>query len=304
MNPIETNGLTKRFGKTTAADNISISVAQGQVFGFLGLNGAGKTTLIRMLLGMVRPDAGDIYLFGKKLTRHSNIWNNVGYLVETPYAYPNLTVQENLEVIFALRRLEKKSAITDIIAQLKLTRYAKAKAGTLSLGNQQRLGLAKALMHHPRLLILDEPINGLDPEGIVEVRNLLTALSQEGTTIFVSSHILEEVAKIADEVAIIHQSKMVTQLSASQLSQQLKRKLLLNTADNTMATHIIQSLGYTCTVNSDQVIEVTDEQAVAHPDLLATELVNNHLPPTLLSPYTEDLEHFFLRSINLQFSVI
>jgi ABC-2 type transport system ATP-binding protein len=141
----------------------------------------------------------------KKLTPQFDLWNEIGYLVETPYAYPNLTVEENLKVYYTLRMLNSPALIETIIEKLKLTKYKNIKAGVLSLGNQQRLGLAKALLHQPKLLILDEPINGLDPEGIVEVRELLKELASSGSTIFLSSHILGEISKAANRIGIIHE---------------------------------------------------------------------------------------------------
>jgi ABC-2 type transport system ATP-binding protein len=194
MNIIQTYDLTKTFGDTVAVDHISINVREGEIYGFLGLNGAGKTTLIRLLLGMIKPDSGSISLFGQNAKQGSDIWNNVGYLVETPYAYPNLTVKENLEVFYQLRGLKDRKQIDKIISVLQLDQYKNKKAKYLSLGNSQRLGLAKALLHNPKLLILDEPINGLDPAGIVEVREFLKDLvKNHNTTIFLSSHILSEI---------------------------------------------------------------------------------------------------------------
>ncbi len=218
MEIISTKSITKRFGTTAALDNISIHVNQGEIYGFLGLNGAGKTTLIRVLLGMIKPDKGYLALFGKTLAANFDQWNDIGYLVETPYSYPNLTVAENLKVYYHLRQLSKPKLIADSITKLKLTQYAHTKAKHLSLGNQQRLGLAKALMHEPKLLILDEPINGLDPEGIVEVRNLLKELAHKGTTILLSSHILSEISKIANRIAIIHNGRLIQELTTKELT--------------------------------------------------------------------------------------
>lgn len=160
MNVIQTDNLTKKFGDKIAVDNVSINVRAGEIYGFLGLNGAGKTTTIRLLLGLIKPNSGSISLFGQNAKQASHIWRNVGYLVETPYSYPNLTVKENLEVYYHLRGLNNKKLIEEIINILHLDQYIDKKAKYLSLGNYQRLGLAKALMHKPELLILDEPING------------------------------------------------------------------------------------------------------------------------------------------------
>ena len=161
---IAVSGLTKRYGDIVAVDNLSLRIPAGGIYGFLGLNGAGKTTTIRMLLGMIKPGAGSVSLFGTRVRPgQKSIWERVGYMVETPHSYPELTVRENLEIIRRLRRLDNSGAVEEVIGQLKLTHDADRRAGMLSLGNRQRLGLAKALIHHPDLLILDEPANGLDP---------------------------------------------------------------------------------------------------------------------------------------------
>ncbi len=194
---IRTESLSKHFGEVKAVDEVSVHVRRGEIYGCLGLNGAGKTTLIRMLLGMIRPNNGKVRLMGKELTRNFDLWNQVGYLEETPHAYPNLSVEENLRVCYTLRQLDRPALTGQIIEKLKLAKYRHVKAKNLSLGNQQRLGLAKALMHRPRLLLLDEPVNGLDSEGIVEVRELLLEMAAGGTTIFLSSHLLAEVSKLA-----------------------------------------------------------------------------------------------------------
>jgi ABC-2 type transport system ATP-binding protein len=219
MNVIETEHIFKQFNAVKALDDISIQVREGEIYGFLGLNGAGKTTLIRILLGMIKPTNGTVSLFGNKLNNQFSLWNNIGYLVETPYAYPNLSVAENLSVYHSLRQLKDNKLIDTIIEKLNLSNYINTKAKHLSLGNQQRLGLAKALIHSPKLLILDEPINGLDPEGIVEVRRLLQNLSANGTTIFLSSHILGEIAKLANRIAIIHQGKLLEELNADECTR-------------------------------------------------------------------------------------
>jgi ABC-2 type transport system ATP-binding protein len=176
---LQTELLTKSFGSFTALDKISIEVNEGEIYGFLGLNGAGKTTLIKLLLGMVKPSNGNIKLLGETLTQRFTGWSDIGYLVETPHAYPDLTVTQNLQIYSRLRTLRGNSVVSDIIEQLQLSNYRDKKAKHLSLGNLQRLGLAKALIHQPKLLILDEPINGLDPAGIVEIRKLLLNLSKK-----------------------------------------------------------------------------------------------------------------------------
>jgi len=294
---ISTKSITKSFGTTAALDNISIQVNRGEVYGFLGLNGAGKTTLIRVLLGMIKPDMGKITLFGKTLTANFNQWNDIGYLVETPHAYPNLSVAENLNVYYQLRGLSKPMLMADIMTKLKLSDYAHTKAKHLSLGNQQRLGLAKALMHEPKLLILDEPINGLDPEGIVEVRNLLRELAHKGSTVFLSSHILGEISKIANRIAIIHKGKLIQELTTKELTERLIKKILVKTNDNQIAVNYLIHSNYKAHLNEDNEIEITDSHAIANPENISKLLVEKGLPPKQVYLFTEDLEMYFLRTI-------
>ncbi len=297
MEIIKTNSLTKRFGSTVAVDTISFHINQGEIYGFLGLNGAGKTTLIRMLLGMIKPDNGTISIFGKQLSKKSNQWKDIGYLVETPYSYPNLSVYENLKVLYKLRQLTNPKAIDDIIEKLKLAKYRNIKVNALSLGNQQRLGLAKALIHNPRLLILDEPINGLDPEGIVEVRELLLELSKNGSTIFLSSHILSEISKLANRIAIIHEGKLIKELTTQELSNQIIKKILVQTTENKKAIKYLQNANYSVLETKQNLIEVTNSGAIEKPELITKLLTENDLPPKQIFLFTEDLEMYFLRTI-------
>lgn len=298
MNIIETYNLTKHFGDTKAVDDVSIHVRTSEIYGFLGLNGAGKTTAIRLLLGMIKSDSGSVALFGKNLKQASNLWNEVGYLVETPYSYPNLSVRENLEVIYRLRGLKDKSRIDRIIKVLQLSPYQDKKAKYLSMGNNQRLGLAKALMHNPKLLILDEPINGLDPAGIVEIREYLKDLVQnQGTTIFLSSHILSEISKLATRIGIVHQGKLIKELNTNLLEQQIIKKLCINTTDNHKALETLRDNGYSGSLNDSGGIDLTGNQAISQPENIATLLVNSGFPPKLLQVWEEDLEAYFLRMI-------
>jgi ABC-2 type transport system ATP-binding protein len=201
---IETDNLAKRYGDVTAVNGLSLRVATGEIYAFLGLNGAGKTTTIRLLLGLVKPTSGEARVLGTRIrVGGKKPWGSVGYLVETADAYPELSVRENLEVMRRLRPGTEPQAVDRVIERLDLTDYADRRAGTLSHGNAQRLGLAKALLHDPELLILDEPAIGLDPAGIVEIRHLLLDLAREkGVTIFMSSHVLGEVSRLAQIIAI------------------------------------------------------------------------------------------------------
>ena len=194
---VRTTRLTKRFGEVLAVDGVDLRVNRGEVFGFLGLNGAGKSTTIRLLLGMVRPTAGDAEILGVRVGGARGPWGKVGHLVETPSAWPELSVRKNLQAAGALQGVRDGRAIDRVIERLGLGEHAHRRAGTLSTGNLQRLALARALLHEPELLVLDEPANGLDPAGVVEVRELLRDLARaKGTTVFISSHILAEVDRL------------------------------------------------------------------------------------------------------------
>lgn len=298
---IETHNLAKRYGDVTAVADLSLRVARGEIYAFLGLNGAGKTTTIRMLLGMVKPSAGEAQVLGTPIRLGGKKpWQSVGYLVETPHAYPELTVRENLEVMRRLRPGTERQAVAGIIECMGLTPYANRRTGTLSLGNAQRLGLAKALLHNPQLLILDEPANGLDPAGIVEIRKLLTELAREqGVTVFMSSHILGEVSRLAHRIGIIHQGRLLQELDAVELQRHRRRRLMVRARDCAAAQAVLAGAGFSAELLADDIIAVTDDFALEHPDDIATRLVNAGHPPTMLNIEQEDLEHYFLRLVGL-----
>ena len=298
---IATKNLSKNYGPVKAASDLSLEVKKGEIYGFLGLNGAGKTTTIRMLLGMISPTSGDAYIKGHKINSNNNVvWKNVGYMVETPYSYPNLTVFENLEIIRRLRFLPDKNAVKHIIDLLHLQQYSKVKAKNLSLGNAQRLGLAKALIHRPEILILDEPTNGLDPAGIYEVREMLNDLAiNHSVTVFISSHILGEISKFATRLGIIHQGKMIQEVESKQMNELRQRRLLVKTKDMKSAYNTLRENGYNEIKISNEHIEIKDNEAITNPENVATKLVYAGFPLQLLQVNEEDLESFFLRTIQM-----
>lgn len=298
---IETDHLGKRYGNVTAVEDLSLRVSRGEIYAFLGLNGAGKTTTIRMLLGMVKPTAGQARVLGAPIRVGENKpWHAVGYLVENPYAYPELTVRENLDVMRRLRPGTAPHAVTRVIEQLNLGAYADRRAGTLSQGNAQRLGLAKALLHNPELLILDEPANGLDPAGIVEIRNLLRALAQEqGITVFMSSHILGEVARLAQRIGIIHNGQLLQELNIDELERNRRQRLVVNTRNNHAARAALQNAGFHASNTFGDSIEIKDATAIERPDEIAIRLVNAGCAPTMLRVEQEDLERYFLRLVGM-----
>src|SRR3990172_680594 len=299
---IAATGLTKRFGDTTAVNDLSLNIRRGEIYGFLGLNGAGKTTTIRMLLGMIKPNAGSVSLFGTEVRPgQGSIWERVGYMVETPHAYPDLTVRENLEIFRRLRKLNNANAVEKVIEQLQLTRDANRRAGTLSHGNAQRLGLAKALIHSPDLLILDEPANGLDPAGIVEIRNLLRDLADKhGVTIFMSSHILSEVARLATRIGVIHRGRLVKELNSIELAEQEGQRLEVDVRDIMTALTVLEKAGIATRSNGENSLTVTDKEAIQHPDRVATLLVQAGCPPIRLVVGQAELESYFLELVGMK----
>lgn len=293
---IETMGLSKSFGDVQAVADVNLRVQRGEIYGFLGLNGAGKTTTIRALLGMIRPEAGSVRVLGQPVgPRGRGPWRQVGHMVETPAAYPELTVRENLEVARRLQAVADQSAAARVIDQLGLHQYSHRRAGTLSTGNRHRLGLARALLHGPDLLILDEPTNGLDPAGVVEIRELLASLArQRGVTIFMSSHILTEVDRLASRIGIIHRGRLIEELEAGQLEALRARRLSVSARDLDAARRVLAAAGFDVQTGETALLLV-EPRAVDAPDDIATLLVNAGAPPTRLAVEQENLEDYFLR---------
>jgi len=293
---IETNKLSKNYGPVLAVDSIDLRVGRGEIYGFLGLNGAGKTTTIRALLGMIRPSAGSVRVLGQPVGPNGRgPWRSVGHMVERPSAYPELTVRENLEVARRLQGLSDRGAVSRIIERLGLSHDADRKAGALSTGNLQRLGLARALLHEPELVILDEPASGLDPAGVVEIRELLAGLAREkGVTVFMSSHILTEVDRLATRIGIIHKGRLIEELEAKQMEELRSRRLEIQARDLEAAQRALVQVGFAAKAG-DNALVLKEERAIAAPDEVATLLVNAGTPPTRLVVEQEDLEAYFLR---------
>jgi ABC-2 type transport system ATP-binding protein len=293
---IETNGLSKSYGDVLAVDSVSLRVKRGEIYGFLGLNGAGKTTTIRALLGMIRPSAGNVKVLNQAVGPNGRgPWARVGHLVESPSAYPELTARENLEIARRLHGISDPNATLRVIERLALGSYANRKASTLSMGNLQRLGLARALLHEPELLMLDEPANGLDPAGVVEIRELLAWLAREqGVTIFMSSHILTEVDRLATRIGIIHKGQLIEELDTAALEKLRSKQLEIKTRDLEAAQACLQNAGYKFVV-VDETIRLEDPRAIACPDELAGLLVNAGIPPIRLAVEQQHLEDYFLQ---------
>jgi ABC-2 type transport system ATP-binding protein len=293
---IETNNLSKFYGDVRAVDSVNLRVKRGEIYGFLGLNGAGKTTTIRALLGMIRPSEGKVEVLNQPVGPNGRgPWAQVGHLVENPSAYPELTVRENLEIARRLHGITDRKATERVIERLDIAPYADRRAGTLSTGNLQRLGLARALLHEPELLILDEPANGLDPAGVVEIRELLASLAHEnGVTIFMSSHILTEVDRLVTRIGIIHMGRLIEELDTDALEKLRSKRLEIKARNLEAAQLCLQHAGYRTGLEDGNML-IEDTYAIEHPDEIASLMVNAGVAPTKLVVEQQDLEEHFLQ---------
>ena len=239
---IETRGLIKRYGDQVSVSNLDLHVQKGRIYGLLGRNGAGKTTTMKMLLGLTAPTSGTVSLFGQPLKgNETRILPRIGSLIESPGFYPNLTGTENLQIFARLRGLKSPNYIKSAMELVNLPYRDKKRYAQYSLGMKQRLAIALAVMHDPELLILDEPINGLDPIGIAEVRDFIRALCDErGKTILISSHILSEIALLADDIGIIDHGVLLEEESLVELEQKNGKVLRFTVSNATVAAQLLQ----------------------------------------------------------------
>ncbi len=294
---IETRGLARRFGDVRAVDGIDLEVPTGSVFGFLGPNGSGKTTTIRLLLGLLRPSAGAVRLLGDPVVRGASVVARVGALVERPAFYPFLSARDNLALFGATagrdpRELEVR--IPDLLARVGLAEAAGRGVGGFSTGMRQRLGLALAMLGEPELLVLDEPTNGLDPAGVVEVRALLTSLASQGVTIFLSTHVLTEVEQLCDRVAVLQRGRIVAQQATAELLGGGRGYRLRFDDAPTLerARALLVEEGLVATANPDDGLDVLAPADAG--SRIARILATGGVYPSELSPARSTLEAAFL----------
>ena len=294
MDIIETQDLCKRYGPALRVAHLDLSVPEGAIYGFLGPNGAGKSTTLKMLLGLVRPSAGSIRVLGKQMEPANRlaILRQVGSLIESPSYYGHLTGEENLRIIQSLRGTPEKH-IREVLQIVRLDGQRGKRVAHYSLGMKQRLGLAAALLGYPKLLILDEPTNGLDPAGIQEMRQLICGLPERfGMTVVVSSHLLSEIDQMADHVAIIREGELVFQDTLKALHGRSRHHLALRTTNNAVARAVLQEKSVPCQEEEGYLILpiLSDELAAQLTRLLA----EHRLGVIRLEERQKSLEDIFL----------
>jgi len=296
MESILTQQLSFKIGSRTILNNIDLHVPDKSIYGYLGRNGAGKSTTIKLLLGLLQDNADAIFIRGQSLKAdRSVIYAIVGNLFEAPCYYTKLTVFENLKYLDIIHKKGEKR-IDAVLEMVDLGKEKKKKASMLSMGMKQRLGIAMAIFHDPQLLILDEPLNGLDPQGIVEMRNLFRLLNEQGKTIFLSSHILSELEKIATHIGIIEGGKMIFQGTKNELLSQVEREALLRTSDATRAATILYNAEFSVLRTDGQtvVVKIADDNQF---DQLIKCLVQHNIEIYGLESHSADLEQIFINLI-------
>jgi ABC-2 type transport system ATP-binding protein len=267
---IEAKGLTKRYGDKTAVDDLTFTVRPGAVTGFLGPNGAGKSTTIRMILGLDAPTAGKVTVNGRKYAAHAAPMREVGALLEAKAVHKGRSAREHLLALAATTGISRRR-VDEVIAITGLTEVAGRRSGTFSLGMGQRLGIAAALLGDPATLILDEPVNGLDPEGIHWIRNLLKGLAAEGRTVFVSSHLMSEMALTAEQVIIVGRGRLIADVSIAELTAQSRHSVVVRSPQAAQLSGVLAGAGVRITSAQTGVLEVEGmdaetigRQAAAH----------------------------------------
>ena len=296
---LKTYNITKKYGEQLAVDNVNMTIKKGDIYGFIGQNGAGKTTLIRLITGLIHKSGGEIELLGANEENELNKARTmVGSLIATPTFYTNMTARENLEVSRLVRNIPGKKCIDEVLELVGLKDVEKKKVKNFSLGMRQRLGIANALMGNPKLLILDEPINGLDPMGIVEIRELLKKINKEkDMTILISSHILSELSELATTYGIISNGKLIEEITAKQLSEKCRQYIDLKVDDTARAVILLErELG----ISDYEVLEDSNIKVFSNLDNVGE--VNSLLSRSgiiveSISVKGENLEEYFMNKV-------
>lgn len=302
---LKTTNLSKNYKNKKAVDNVNINVKKGDIYGFLGQNGAGKTTTIRMVMGLIKPTSGEVSLFGERvLPGQYSHYGRIGSVIETAGFYPNLTAAENLEIHRRLMGVTNKNYLEEALEMTGLLDVRNKKVKGFSLGMKQRLGISRALLHQPELLILDEPTNGLDPVGIKEIRKLILDLSMKRKiTIFVSSHILSEIQQMATKIGIIHNGKLIEEIEFEDLKKKNRSYIEIKVDDDKKTAFILESgLGVTdYKVISKGTIRVYER--LNDPAVFNRTLSENNIEVSGINVMNDTLEDYFLNLTGEAFKI-
>ena len=293
---MELEGLTKSFGRKKAVDNFSLKMEKGHIYGLIGPNGAGKTTIMKMMAGLTEPDSGNMKFFGSEQVGKKR--SRMSFIIEEPYMEMNMTARENMKYLMYLRGVADEKRIDELLEYVGLAGTGKKTAGKFSLGMRQRLGLAMSLISKPEIMVLDEPINGLDPEGILDIRKMLAGLSaKENMTILISSHILKELSTLCTDYAIVREGSLIEELSAEELMAKTRSYVVMATNDINRTTAVLEEkLGireYKVTYENEILIyERLDEI-----ETLSKTVTDSGLIITRLNPEGESLEDYYIGKV-------
>lgn len=294
---VKLENLTKQYGKHVVVDRVNLAIEKGHIYGLIGPNGAGKTTIMRMLAGLTEPSGGEMELFGDRKDLDYNR-NRISFMIEAPYLDGGMTARENMEYIRFVRGVAEKKRIDELLEVVGLGTVGKKLVDKFSLGMKQRLGIAMALLSRPEIMVLDEPVNGLDPEGIVEVRKLLKKLSaEEGITILISSHILAELEELCTDFVILHEGKVVENLSAEELREKCRQYIAIKT-DNIGET--VAMLEQKLEIHDYKVVngeEIRLFEQVEHPETVSKTITDSGYILTKFVVVEEELEQYYLSKV-------
>lgn len=290
---MELEGLTKSFKKKKAVDNFSLKMEKGHIYGLIGPNGVGKTTIMKMMAGLTAPDSGEMRFFGSEDVENKR--NRMSFIIEEPYMEHNMTARDNMKYLMYLRGIADESRIDELLEFVGLANTGRKAVGKFSLGMRQRLGLAMSLISKPEIMVLDEPINGLDPEGILDIRNMLAELvRKENMTILISSHILKELSTLCTDYAIVREGCLIEELSAEELEAKTRSYYVLRTNDISRTTALLEEkLGireYKVTYENEILIY----ERLGEIELISKTVTDNGLVITRLNPEGESLEDYYI----------
>ncbi len=289
---LQTSNLTKTFGQHKAVDSVNITVYEGEVFGFLGPNGAGKTTTLGMALGLVHPTAGEVSVLGERVTpNHTGALKNIGALLGAPAFVPYLSARDNIELVARLSPGVDKKRIAEVLDLVGMTDSSRKKVSKFSTGMKQRIGLAMALVHRPRFVILDEPTNGLDPAGMREIRQLLRSLVENGTSVLLSSHLLNEVQQVCDRIAVLNKGRVVAQGRVNELLGAQKPAVRLRVTDSDAAARVLQTMSGVDSIQADGDWLIV---AGVEPQAVMNHLLRQNIIPQEITAQKSNLESLFM----------